>query len=66
MESKIMDALALKEEKCKVLDTKIQHAQQKVDDLLAEKAVTRSWISDINGLLSDIIETRDPMISITV
>nr|KAJ0209922.1 hypothetical protein LSAT_V11C400209070 [Lactuca sativa] len=66
IESKIMDALALKEKKCKVLETKLHYTQQKVDDLLAEKEVTRSCIYDINRLVSDIIETRDPMISITV
>nr|KAJ0211284.1 hypothetical protein LSAT_V11C400208210 [Lactuca sativa] len=61
-----MDALALKEKKCKVLETKLHYTQQKVDDLLEEKEVTRSCIYDINRLVSDIIETRDPMISITV
>nr|KAJ0202079.1 hypothetical protein LSAT_V11C600329050 [Lactuca sativa] len=60
MESKIMDALALKEENYKVLETKLQYTQKQVDDLLAEKAVTQSCIPDVNGLLSDIIETRDP------
>nr|KAJ0216474.1 hypothetical protein LSAT_V11C300130030 [Lactuca sativa] len=52
MESKITDALALKEEKCKVLETKLHYTQKQVDDLLAEKAVTRSCISDVNRLLS--------------
>nr|KAJ0198132.1 hypothetical protein LSAT_V11C700377460 [Lactuca sativa] len=66
IESKIMDAFALKEEKCKVLETKVHYTQTKVDDLLVENAVMRNCISDINGLLSDIIETRDPMISITI
>ncbi|CAH1412279.1 unnamed protein product [Lactuca virosa] len=39
MENKIMDALVVKEEKCKVLDTKLHFTQKKVDDLLAEKAL---------------------------
>nr|KAJ0186669.1 hypothetical protein LSAT_V11C900486170 [Lactuca sativa] len=50
----------------KMLEMKLQYAHQQVDDLIAEKAVTRSCIPDVSGLLSDIIETRDPMISITV
>ncbi|CAI9287941.1 unnamed protein product [Lactuca saligna] len=66
MEIKIMDAIAIKEEKCKVLETKLRYTEKHVDDLLSEKAVTRSCISNIIGLLSDIIETRDPMISIIV
>lgn len=60
-----MDALAIKTEKVKVLDLKLQHAKKQVKDLLSEKAVMRSCISDVIRLLSDVIETRDPMISIT-
>nr|KAJ0215962.1 hypothetical protein LSAT_V11C300141010 [Lactuca sativa] len=60
-----MDALALKEEKCKVLAVKLQNAEQQVDDLPSERAVVRSCITDITCLLYYIIETRDSMISIT-
>nr|KAJ0188191.1 hypothetical protein LSAT_V11C900483250 [Lactuca sativa] len=65
-ENKITDALAIKEEKCKVLGNKLHYTTKQIDDLLAEKAVMRSCISDVTGLLSDIIETHNPMISITV
>nr|KAJ0212498.1 hypothetical protein LSAT_V11C400221470 [Lactuca sativa] len=65
-ENKIMDALALKEEKCKVLENKLHYTTKQVDDLLAEKAVTRSCISNMTRLLFDIIETCNPMISIIV
>ncbi|CAI9296933.1 unnamed protein product [Lactuca saligna] len=49
-----------------MLETKLHYAEKQVDDLLAEKAITRSCISDVTGLLSGITETHDPMISITV
>ncbi|CAI9302398.1 unnamed protein product [Lactuca saligna] len=65
MENKIMDALAIKEEKCKVLETQLHYTEKQVDDLQSEKAVTRSCISNVTGLLSNIIETREPMNSIT-
>ncbi|CAI9299910.1 unnamed protein product [Lactuca saligna] len=65
-DNKIMDALPIKEEKFQVLETKLQYAHKRVDDLIAEKAVTRSCIYDVTGLLYDIIETRNLMISITV
>ncbi|CAI9278325.1 unnamed protein product [Lactuca saligna] len=65
-ESKIMDALSIKEEKYKVLETKLQYTHKQVDDLIAEKAVTCSCISDVTELLSDIIETHDLMTSITL
>ncbi|CAI9274444.1 unnamed protein product [Lactuca saligna] len=66
MKSKVMDALTMKTEKIKVLSLKLENAEKKVKDQLSEKAVMRSCISDVAGLLSDIIETRDPMILITV
>ncbi|CAI9274999.1 unnamed protein product [Lactuca saligna] len=44
----------------------IRYTEKQVDDLLLEKAVTRSCLSDITGFLSDIVETRDPMISINI
>lgn len=66
MKSMIMDALAVKTKKVKVLGLKPKNAEKQVKDLLFERAVMRSWISDVTGLLSDIIETRDLMITITV
>ncbi|CAI9274242.1 unnamed protein product [Lactuca saligna] len=64
MENKVMDALAKKTEKVKVLDQKLKHTEQYVKDLLFERAIVRSCITDVTSLLSDIIETRDLMISI--
>ncbi|CAI9281653.1 unnamed protein product [Lactuca saligna] len=66
VESKVMDALAVKIEKVKVLGLKLENAEKKVKDLLFEKAVVRSCILEVTILLSVIIETRDPMITITV
>ncbi|CAI9285238.1 unnamed protein product [Lactuca saligna] len=65
-ESKIMDALALKTEKLKVLTVKLENVEKRVNDLLSEKDVIKSSIIDVNALLSDIIETRDLMIMIIV
>lgn len=66
MECNIMDALVRKTEKVKVLDIKVQQFEKQVKDLLAERAVVRSFITDVTGFISNIIETRDSMISITV
>ncbi|CAI9270546.1 unnamed protein product [Lactuca saligna] len=65
MESKVMDALTRKTEMVKVMDLKLENAKKKVKDLLSEKVIMKSCISNVAGLLSDIIETRDPRISIT-
>lgn len=48
------------------METKLHYTTKKVDDLLVEKAVMRSCVFDVTGLLSDIIETRNHMISLTV
>ena len=53
-----MDALALKTEKVKVLTVKLENTKKRVNDLLYEKTTIKSCIADVNGLLSDIIETR--------
>lgn len=65
-ESKKIDALALKMEKVKVLTAKLENAEKRINDLLSEKAVMKSCITDVNALLSDIIEACDLMITITV
>lgn len=66
MECNIMDALARKTEKVKVLDIKLQQFEKQVKDLLSERAIVRSFITYVTGFISNIIETRDSMISITV
>ncbi|CAI9265360.1 unnamed protein product [Lactuca saligna] len=46
-ESKIMDALAIKTEKVKVLTVKLENAEKRVNDLLSEKPVMKSCIADV-------------------
>ncbi|CAH1449006.1 unnamed protein product [Lactuca virosa] len=65
-ESTLKDSLALKTKEAKLLSTKIEASEKQVNDLLSERAVMRSCITDVTGLLSDIIETRDSMITITI
>ncbi|CAH1417316.1 unnamed protein product [Lactuca virosa] len=65
-ESNLKDSLALKSEEAKVLSTKLEASEKQVNDLLSERAVMRSCITDVTGMLSDIIETRDSMITITM
>ncbi|CAI9291697.1 unnamed protein product [Lactuca saligna] len=66
IESKIMDVLAVKTERVKVLTVKLKNSEKRVNDLLSKKVDIKSCIIDVNGLLSEIIETRDSMITITV
>lgn len=61
-----MDALALKTEKVKILIIKLDNAEKQVNDLLSEKDAMKSYISEVNSMLSDIIETHDSMITVTV
>ncbi|CAH1433570.1 unnamed protein product [Lactuca virosa] len=66
MESKIMDSLAIKTERVKVLTVKLEQDEKQVQDLITKRAVTKNCISDITGLLLDVIETRDSMVTISV
>ena len=61
-----MDALAVKTRKVKVLTVKLDNAAKQINELLSEKAIMKSCITDVNALLSDIIETHDLMITITI
>lgn len=61
-----MDQLAVKKENVKVLSVKLAHAEQQINTLLFEKAVMKIFGADVNALLSDIIEIRDSLITITV
>ncbi|CAI9295633.1 unnamed protein product [Lactuca saligna] len=66
MEREIMDALAVKTKKVKVLTVKLENVEKQVNDLLSEMETMKSYITDVIAMLSDIIETRDSMITITV
>ncbi|CAI9303427.1 unnamed protein product [Lactuca saligna] len=61
-----MDQLAVKTEKVKVLTVKLEHDEKQINKLLSEKAVIKNCIAYVNALLSDIIETHDSLITITV
>ncbi|CAI9299727.1 unnamed protein product [Lactuca saligna] len=66
MENKIVDQLAAKTGKVKVLTIQINHADKEITELNSKIADMKSCIADVNSLLSNIIETRDPLIPITV
>ncbi|CAH1453517.1 unnamed protein product [Lactuca virosa] len=65
-ESNIKDSLSLKTEEVKVLSVKLDTSEKHVNDLLSQRAVMRSCITDVIGMLSDITETRDSMITISM
>ncbi|CAI9299228.1 unnamed protein product [Lactuca saligna] len=66
MENKIMDQMIVKTENVKVLTVKMEQAEKQINTLLFEKVVMKSCVADVNALLSDIIENRDSLITITI
>lgn len=50
----------------KVLTIQLNHADKEITELNSERALMKSCIADVNSLLSNIIETSDPLIPITV
>ncbi|CAI9268992.1 unnamed protein product [Lactuca saligna] len=63
-ESSLKDSIALKTEEGKVLTTKLEASETQVNDLLYERAVMRSCITDVVSMLLKIIEASDSMITI--
>lgn len=61
-----MYTLAIKTERVNVLSVKLENAEKQVQDLLTERAIIKSCVSDITSLLLDVIETRESMITISV
>lgn len=61
-----MDQLAVKTKKLKFLTVNLENVEKKINELLSEKAVMKSCVADVNTFLSNIIETHDSMITITV
>lgn len=57
--SKIMNRIAIKTEKIKVLCVKLSHANQQINELKSKKAVFKSCVADVNAHLHSLIETRD-------
>nr|KAJ0211851.1 hypothetical protein LSAT_V11C400204640 [Lactuca sativa] len=65
-QSSIKDSLSLKTEEENLLSTKLKASEKQINDLLSERAVMRSYIIDVTGMLSGILETRDSMLTITI
>lgn len=49
-----------------MLSAKLEASEKRVNKLLSERAVMRSCIIDVTSMLSDIVETRDSLLTITV
>lgn len=64
MENKIMDELAVKTEKLKVMYVKLTHTNQHIDELKSEKVVIKSCMDNINLYLHNLIETRDSLLTV--
>ncbi|CAI9266312.1 unnamed protein product [Lactuca saligna] len=62
----LRDVPTLKTEKVKVLNVKLENVTRTIDELLSERVAVKSCVSDVKSLLSDLIETRDTLIPITV
>lgn len=65
-ENNLMDKLAEKIEKSKVLSVNLQYANERVDDLEFEKTVVKSCASEINQYLQWLVETHDSLFIVSV
>lgn len=65
VKSKIMDELALRTTQVHTQTIKLKHARLKIDELKYERALMKSCISDVNSLMSNLIEAHEPIQTIT-
>lgn len=65
-ENTLMDTLAQKTEKVKVLSVKLSYTNKHMDHLVSETAVFWSCVSYINQYLHNLIETRDSMLTVSL
>ncbi|CAI9271214.1 unnamed protein product [Lactuca saligna] len=66
LENKIMDELAVKTEKVKVLSIKLSSTNKKIDEFKSEKAVIKSCVATLNTNLHSLIETDDYLLNISI
>lgn len=65
-ENAIMDKLATKNEKSKVLSIKLNYVNKHLDDLETKKASIRSCVSEINHYLQCLMETQHSMLIVSI
>lgn len=63
-ENNLMDKVAQKTEKEKVLQVKLTYANKHLDDLESKKTVRKSCFSEVNHYLHYIVGTRDSLLSL--
>ncbi|CAI9290716.1 unnamed protein product [Lactuca saligna] len=64
--SNLKASLSVKNEEASVLRAKLEASEKNVNDFLFERALMRSCITDVTSMLSNILETRDSMLTISV
>ncbi|KAL7587925.1 hypothetical protein Lser_V15G40915 [Lactuca serriola] len=62
----IMDELAFKTKRVKVLSVKLTHANSQIVDLKSENVVIRSYVVDVNANLHSLIKTRNSLLTVSV
>lgn len=65
-DNNLMDKLAQKTKKVKVLSVKLNYANRHLHDLGSEKIVLKSCVSDVNLYLQNLIEIRDSLLIVSV
>lgn len=65
-ENNIMDQLAVKTKKAKVLSVKLSHANKQIGDLNTDNNVLKSCVLDVNQYFQNLVETRDSFLMVSV
>lgn len=66
VEIKIMDELAHRTTQVKTQSVKLKQAHKEMDDHRSEGTNIKSYVSDFNSLLSNLIKSHDLVLTITI
>ncbi|XP_052626913.1 uncharacterized protein LOC128133488 [Lactuca sativa] len=66
MENSLLDELALKTTQLKTKNLQLSQANHEVNQLRSERDVVKSCVSDVHAILSNVLETHDPILTISV
>ncbi|CAI9299887.1 unnamed protein product [Lactuca saligna] len=66
IENKIIYELALRTTQLKSQSIKLKHVNKEMEELKYERVILKSCVGDVNSLLSNLLQARDPILNINI
>lgn len=65
-ENDLMDEIVVDTTTVKVYQAKLAQSDKEIKDLRSERAVVKSGVGDVNAFLSNILDSHDPILTISI